>query len=356
LTNEDLYSIIATSGFECWYSDEVLEAAVYLLSRYYETEVNRIGLLGPAAVQSIRFILLDDDMSGQREYISQLKDKDYIFVPINSGMFATDYDETHGYHWALLAIDRRRLEAWYIDGFAATRRDREWQRLAWDLMVAVGKILGEEYTIWAVEDPPDQYRDNASDDEGPCGPYIIKMMKYYILKILDYQKNGISHLIDLEPLQDVKQHFRDTFDSSDERWCLVHTLAGVKASQIASERAMKHDEAAIGSPVSPLEPAQSIYDTAMFNTTSLTHRQYIWRHQLREEARRQRSASSISTLSVSPGASRAVSIDGQGGRLVDVEEDEYGSHEHQVHDGVVSHYGNSDEGNTMTIDLSDDED
>lgn len=355
LTNEDLHDTITISGFECWYSDEVLEAAMYLLSQYYRTEANRIGLLGPAAVQSIRFIMLDNDMSGQREYIKQLEDKDYIFVPINSGMFATAYHETHGYHWALLTIDRRRLEAWYIDGFAATRRDREWQQLAWDLMTAVGKILGEEYTIWVAENPSDQYRDNFSDDAGPCGPYIIKMTKYYIQKILDFQKGGISHLIDLEPQHDVNQHFRQTFNSSDDRWCLVYTLASVKASQIASERALKHDEAAIGGPVSLLEPEEYIYDTAMFSTASLTHRQLTWRIQLQEEIRAQRSSSPISNLSVSPGVKKTTCIDGQGGRLVDVEEDEYGSHQQQVHNRVASHCGNSDDGNTMIIDLSDDE-
>ena len=298
ITNEDLHGIVELSGSECWYSNEVLEAAVHLTCQYYNTEANKIGLLGPNAVQSIRFIMLDDDMGAQKEYIKLLEDKDYVFLPINSGMVETTYEGTHGYHWSLLAIDRRKREAWYIDGYESTRTSSEWRQLAWDLATAVGKILGEKYQIFAAENPPDQYRDNSASDSGPCGPYVSRMFQFYIKMILDYRRNGLDQYIELEPKPELIQKFRQTFNSENERWSLVYTLASVKASQVARERAMRHDEMAVGEEIPPAAPAPFIYDPAMFSPTSLTCRQ--WNRYLSEVVHWQGNNSPASSSTTSP--------------------------------------------------------
>ena len=309
IDNPEFCSIVNNTGTDSWYENDVIDMALYLLSRYYKCEANGIGIVDSNTIMCIRYAGFGPDEIGPLSvYKSQLEDKKWIFVPLNEGMKAIANDAFHGSHWSLLAIDRINRCAHYVDGWGSTRYSPEWHKLAEDSARAVGSILGEQYPLTVELGAPDQWSDNTSGqcDFGPCGPYVIKMIQLYVEHLIQAQRSGLVNQIKLGQDAFTQNYFRQRFNSYNERWSLVYTIAGVKASQVANVRAAEHEQAALGSiPAAwtdPFDwkPAPMFYDPAMFTEDALTHRQYK-KHQnlqiaaqLRYQSMRQSDTSSSS--------------------------------------------------------------
>lgn len=336
LTNNEFRGIIEASGLDSWYPDTVLDTALCLLSKYYDCEANGIAIVDTTSVQCIRWAASDDEnLNSLSAYKSMLEDKKWIFIPLNTGMEATSADVFQGSHWSLLAIDRPHKRAHYVDGYNYTRSNPDWLRMASDVSIAVGRILGETYARANQWDVPDQFKDNQSGniDNGPCGPYVVKMVDYYIRRILDHQDSGTEDTINLKLDYHVKDYFKEHFDSTRERWWLLYTVAGVKASQVANARAMEHEQAALGSVPSTWQPAPMFYDSVMFTGDSFTDRQEQKHRELCNAAERRDRWLKDSETSSSPGgillapdteksSPRSVHIDLDNGiELIDTEMD-----------------------------------
>ncbi|KAJ4360776.1 uncharacterized protein N0V89_001343 [Didymosphaeria variabile] len=277
LSNEDIWSIMQLTGIYSWYRDTVLDAALELTSLYYDGETNGIAVASSTTAQCVQFAATGVDdaaMIELRAYKTMFDDKKWIFVPLNDGMGGTSAEEVRGGHWALLAIDRPNKRAHYIDGLFSWAVD--WQNIAQSLALAFGNLLGDgKYDFYVEQNAPHQWNHNSfgSADSGPCGPYVVKMVQTMMHHIYHSQLHGVEDQISLH--LEYGMSFLFIFNSFEERQSLVYTLAGFKASQVANDRAMKHDDMVLGQPrplglIELRNPASLVYDSALFERNSLT--------------------------------------------------------------------------------------
>ncbi|KAL1600536.1 hypothetical protein SLS60_006922 [Paraconiothyrium brasiliense] len=287
VSNEDICSIMQLTGFHCWYRDTVLDAALELTSLYYDAEDNGIAVASSTTAQCVQFAATgvdDADMNELRAYKTMFEGKKWIFVPLNDGMGGTSAEEVRGTHWALLAIDRPNKRAHYIDGLFSWTDD--WQNIGRSLALAFGNLLGDGMYEFCIEhNAPHQWNHNQfrGTDSGPCGPYVVKMVQEIMCYIRYHQRHETEDQISLRLGSGFSSSFN--FNSFGERRCLLWTLAGFKASQVANDRAMQHDNMTLGQPrpfglVELRDPASLLYDAPLFDENTLTSQQLKSHHDI----------------------------------------------------------------------------
>lgn len=312
ILNEEV-RFIADLLDDSWYKDNVLDTGLELISKYHDCEANNIGIANSMVTQCLQFaanITDDGDMSDLKEYKRMFEEKKWIFVALNDGM--TDFSGVGhcGNHWALLAIDRPGGSAHYVDGQNLTQVNEGVVLLARSMARAMGNLLGETYQFvreyWA---PCQSFHNGARFDGGPCGPYVIKMTEWYVSEIRHYQRQGTEADFAFGLDEDMPEYFGMIFNSYEQRWALLYTLAGAKASQVANDRARAHDKAALGQLYDEAmvvkDEAAFFYDSSLFDRDALGFRQCRKQNKLSKAARgRKRSLSSYSTDSDSSTTSR----------------------------------------------------
>ena len=178
-----------------------------IISFYYEILnekyiSNDIILLDPAVSMSIIF---DQDLDDINNCIFQplgMKDKKYIFVPINDNT-KIEY-KTSGSHWALNIIDVNNNTIYYLDSMSSNISNAK---------VSVRKfqkLFGKKFNfVYALENT---YQTNSSD----CGMFILgfteTILKY--LKEKNFNSNALNNIKFDDIFQDsekVKQNNMPSF-------------------------------------------------------------------------------------------------------------------------------------------------
>lgn len=300
LTNEDFHTIRSLSGMQCWYRDTVVDAGLELVTLKYDTEANGIAIASSTIAQCVQFAASatsQAELDQLSAYKAMFEDKKWIFVPLNDGIGATSAEALQGNHWALLAINRPHKKAHYIDGLYS--RNREWQEIARMFAGAFEVLLSEKYQFFVEDYTPNQFRDNSCNisDGGPCGPYVVKMIAELTRKIRQYQEEGNEASVQLHVDIGMAQGFN--FNSMHERMSLMYTLASVKASQVANERANIHDNAVLDF-VELRDPAPLLYDCPLLDKDAEAFRA-TRRHDTLRRAQQQAFLASSQTLSDSSG-------------------------------------------------------
>jgi hypothetical protein len=273
LTNDDFFTIMNINGHDCWYRSNTIDVALQACSKHYEAEEHGIEVATTGTVQAFHSsINQGGSMADLRDYVPMLEGKQWIFIPMNDGIGQTSLEHTVGTHWSLLILDRPNKRAHYIDGLG-----QGMEPYARQFASIFKEVLGDEAYDFTIEShAPGQWTHNAYSgyDGGPCGPYVVKMIRLMIAHIRQRQQEGKPILFDFAPND--RSLFK--FDSLEERWCLAYSLASCRASQVADERATEHDNAALGFPrprgyTAFRNPPWSTYDGPLFgDITTLTFR------------------------------------------------------------------------------------
>lgn len=287
LMNEDYMTVTSTTS-ESWYRDDVMDAALALCSIYYKGEENGIKVVGSATTQVLNFAAMGElDMNELQAYAPAFEGKKWIFMPLNNGIGGTTLGQFEGSHWSLLAIDRPNRAAHYIDGMKDSGMDKMASRYA----RALQKMLDdEEYNFFIECHAPGQWNDNgARVDWGPCGPYVLAIIRIMMSRIRDFQIAGHEEDVALHIEPDFRSRFG--FDSHDERRSLEYTIASYKADQVAEQRAMIHAQTVLGlsRPLARVEEKEftwAAYDAPLFTRDS--RKCLTWR-KVREYVERSRS-------------------------------------------------------------------
>lgn len=302
ITNNDFFSIIQMRYPDCWFRDTVLDIGLELVSLYFECAQNRICIASSLTAQCIRTAgdrEMGDDMSDLSEYQAVFTDKDFIFVPLNDGY---DGDPSkagiHGEHWALLAVNRISGTSHYIDSLFKTSPD--WQRLARQISRAISNLLGQPLSFRIEWHAPHQNMHNMTQsDDGPCGPFVLFMVKKYTATVRRMQNRGQASFVDFGLGPQTPNVISREFNSYTLRWDLVYTLAGARASKIADEKRREHDAAALAGAnvevVGLVQPSSVLYDAPLFDRDSYTRQCYEARARAKE-ANRVRDSSSPGLL------------------------------------------------------------
>lgn len=279
LRNEDFLTIMDMTGDNCWYRDDIMDAALALCSIYYGAEDNEIMIVGSAAAQAFKFAAMTDgelDMNELRAYAPLFQGKKWIFMPLNDGIGETSAEQFRGSHWSLLAIDRPNKKAHYIDGLGIGMKNMA-KRYACALQKLIGDGGDEEYKFSIEWNAPHQWDKNFTphSDWGPCGPYVLKMIKIMMDDICTSRNAGCEAEIGLHLEPGFSARF--DFNSYAERRSLEYTIASFKADQVTKQRATIHAIIVLGLP-RPLEQTGfdnitwSTYDAPLFTEKSLTLR------------------------------------------------------------------------------------
>jgi len=178
-----------------------------IISFYYEILnekyiSNDIVLLDPAVSMSIIF---DQDLDDINNCIFQplgMKDKKFIFVPINDNT-KIEY-KTSGSHWALNIIDVNNNTIYYLDSMSSNISNAKISVRKFQ------KLFGKKFNfVYALEKT---YQTNSSD----CGMFILgfteTILKY--LKEKNFNSNALNNIKFDDILQDsekVKQNNMPSF-------------------------------------------------------------------------------------------------------------------------------------------------
>ena len=178
-----------------------------IISFYYEILnekyiSNDIVLLDPAVSMSIIF---DQDLDDINNCIFQplgMKDKKFIFVPINDNT-KIEY-KTSGSHWALNIIDVNNNTIYYLDSMSSNISNAKISVRKFQ------KLFGKKFNfVYALENT---YQTNSSD----CGMFVLgfteTILKY--LKEKNFNSNALNNIKFDDILQDsekVKQNNMPSF-------------------------------------------------------------------------------------------------------------------------------------------------
>jgi hypothetical protein len=165
-------------------------------------------------------------------------------MPINDGIGA--YGD--GTHWSLVIVDRVHKRVFYYDSMGVNRNNRI-QQLAWDVTHGLLMVLGPILPGWAFlpqQESPNQWWDNQfKDDRGPCGPFVWKMAKMMITKIIEYQLSGHEADCDLALPRDFPRYFKSVFDSWLVRLEMQQFIGWFKTDQESLMSTEEHDQIAV---------------------------------------------------------------------------------------------------------------
>ncbi|OAG12269.1 uncharacterized protein CC84DRAFT_1226364 [Paraphaeosphaeria sporulosa] len=316
LRNEDFITITSMT-YGSWYRDDVMDAALALCSIYYGAEDNEIMVVGSGTSQAFKFAAMTHgelDMTELRAYAPIFQGKKWILMPLNDGIGETSTGQFHGTHWSLLAINRPSKSAHYIDGYGYSM-----EKMAKCYACALQKMLDdEEYDFYIEWNSPDQWSNNSTPfiDWGPCGPYVVKIVKIMMAHIRNHQNVGREADITLHLNSSFRSQF--DFDSYSERRALEYTIASFEADQVARERATLYANTVLGLP-RPLDQAEvgnptwSNHDAPLFTQETsqcLTLRKLGNYRELAHRQRQHRRHTPVYTSS-SSGSSGGISVNSE---------------------------------------------
>jgi hypothetical protein len=160
----------------------------------------------------------------------------WIFIPINDAYIETDTTTTQGSHWSLVAVDRNRDIAHYVDSLMV--RDERYQIVAEWTAYGLGRLLDEEYDFNPEFETPHQwdhnrYNGHSGDDFGPCGPFVVTMVEQYVRNIIRKSVHGQADNIYLEIGDKYHDHFKQLFNSYDVRVRVALDMQEAKANREA---------------------------------------------------------------------------------------------------------------------------
>jgi len=248
LPNTDFnYMLDCTEG-EAWMRDSALGMSLDVLEHVLECHKYGISIISPNTAQIIYLAARcnDADDASYDIYRHRLQDKRWILMPINDGIGA--YSD--GTHWSLVIVDRVHKIGFYYDSMGVNSNNRI-QQLACEVSKGLLEVLGEgpklfEWAFLAQVESPDQWWDNQfKHDRGPCGPFVWKMAKMMITKIIEYQLSGHEADCDLALPRGFRRYFKSVFDSWLVRLEMQQYIKWVKADQESLMSTEEHDQIAV---------------------------------------------------------------------------------------------------------------
>ncbi|ORY12523.1 hypothetical protein BCR34DRAFT_587151 [Clohesyomyces aquaticus] len=175
-------------GAWSWLRDNVIGVAFELISRSRECKENHIEVANPMVSQVLHSVWREHD-EGVRDLayfkteFDRFQDKYWIFLPTNDAYGSDDATETVGKHWSLIAYNRVKGTAHYIDSMW-DENDVSQAITGLHVVEGLSLLLSEEFNFQIESETPNQYLQNqCKEDIGPCGPFIIAMVDHYILAI-----------------------------------------------------------------------------------------------------------------------------------------------------------------------------
>lgn len=253
ITNDDFLTIMELTYPHAWFRDSVLDAALEIVATESRAADNEIGIASSMVSQVLNFIAESNDISGEVEYKNMLSNKKWIFVPINDGTGQIAQTLEGGSHWSLLAVDRVRGTAHYIDSLYSDKED--YQRMGYTTALGLGNLLGEKYDFYVEHWSPDQWVNNAytgTDEEkyfgwdaGPCGPFVVSMISELVDSILVPKAAGKEEIISFRLNENVPEWFGKRFNSFRTRGQIQYALACRRMEAAARQCCREHDAAAL---------------------------------------------------------------------------------------------------------------
>lgn len=246
LPNTDFNYMLDCSEGEAWMRDSALGMSLDVLQHVLECHKYGISIISPNAAQIIYLAARCDDAdeASYDVYRHRLQDKRWIVLPINDGIGA--YSD--GTHWSLVIVDRVHKIGFYYDSMGVNYHNRI-QRLACDVSRGLLMVLREELLDWNFlpqEESPNQWWDNQfNHDRGACGPFVWKMVKLMIEKIIEYQLNGHEADCDLSLPRGFPRYFKSMFDSWLVRLEMQQFIKWVKTDQESLMSTEEHDQTAV---------------------------------------------------------------------------------------------------------------
>jgi hypothetical protein len=120
LKNEYFNFILAVNGSEAWMDDSSFNMALEALRRIEDCDAHSIDVVNTNISQIFYFAFACGDWNSitYDAYRERLKDKRWIFVPINDGVGGDADSYASGSHWSLLVMDRVHKFGLYYDSMA----------------------------------------------------------------------------------------------------------------------------------------------------------------------------------------------------------------------------------------------
>ncbi|KAF2686005.1 hypothetical protein K458DRAFT_207517 [Lentithecium fluviatile CBS 122367] len=252
LSNREYSTITALDLPNCWFADSILDVALEMISLARNAESHGICIANSGTSQCLLLAGMqgdtDGDNTGMEEYKKMLENNNWIFIPINDGMLASDSSVTQGSHWSFLAVDRLHKVAHYVDSLFVI--DPGYQQLATIIAQGVGNILGEKYRVRIEFRTPNQWRHNSLDlrdgyDRGPCGPFVVTMIEQYVKEIVRHRNMGQENDMQLNLRWTHPETFRRIFNSLKVRYQISDLMARLKIKLEANRYRNEHDAVAL---------------------------------------------------------------------------------------------------------------
>ncbi|KAF2738801.1 hypothetical protein EJ04DRAFT_549694 [Polyplosphaeria fusca] len=214
-TSVTLGQTIAITEVGHWLEDSEIGVSFEILSAYLDCDSHRIALINPLEAQNMFILgrdgLKKDEKSIRTAYdqeIEAIKNKDFVFVPINEGYQAHGTEEAGnlyatgdagGTHWSLLVVDCRKseLSGWHYN----TSRDiKGHEKIATTCQAGIVHLLGEVKPVPVLRSgttisdtkTPCQTENNKSrsDGGGACGPCIWHLAGRLVMLMVDMQERA----------------------------------------------------------------------------------------------------------------------------------------------------------------------
>jgi hypothetical protein len=247
IRNKEFNDMLDYAGYEAWMRDGSLSTALELLG--LSTDCGNHGIAIVNSNMSQVFLtgaqFGDTHETGYDLYRERLKDKRWIFVPINDGM-GGGYGG--GSHWSLVIMDRIHKCGFYYDS-TGVNSNKMIEVLGCDASRGLLLILREDLQNWywlPQEHSPSQWWDNLfKNDRGPCGPFVWKMTSLMIDKIIASQSVGDEVNCDLSLSYNYPRWFKSQFNSLYVRMEMQALIVHYKVEEDAARLVEEHDQAAI---------------------------------------------------------------------------------------------------------------
>ncbi|KAH3968897.1 hypothetical protein HBH52_176820 [Parastagonospora nodorum] len=261
LPNMEFNFMLHHRGGEAWMRDNALAMSLDVLERALECHKYGISIVNPNAAQIIFMASRCDDAdeASYDVYRDRLQDKRWIVLPINDGIGA--YSD--GSHWSLVIVDRVHKTAFYYDSTGVSPYNQI-QKIAYEVSKGLLMVLGEETKEWQFlpqEESPNQWWDNQfTQDQGPCGPFVWKMAKIMIEKIIAHQQTGHEADCDLSLHRGFDRYFKSMFDSWLVRLEMQQFITWFKLDQESLTSVEEHDQIAVeGEDVAMSQELPAVY-------------------------------------------------------------------------------------------------
>jgi hypothetical protein len=252
ISNREYCTIAVLSYPDGWFADNVLDVVLEMISLQHDAESHEICIANSLMGQCLYFPGLGDldgnNFAGMAEYKKLFETKKWIFIPINDGMVEKDTSSSQGAHWSFIAVNRRDQVAHYVDSLFSA--DWRYQDLAHTIAKGLGNILGEQYEFTVEYNAPGQWEHNMYNgsrgwDVGPCGPFVVIMIKIYVEAIIQARNIGQEDCLGLQLGHGFGERFRQRFDSLRVRCDIVESMARLKVRIDADRLTGQHDAAAL---------------------------------------------------------------------------------------------------------------